>query len=40
MVVKYLKVKYKELIEEERWDIDYHLPPIEIKKGSVTKSMG
>ena len=32
MVVKYLKVTYKELIKEERWDIDYHLPPIEIKK--------
>ena len=27
-----IKVKYNKLIEEQRWDIDYHLPPVEIKK--------
>ena len=30
--MKSLKVQYKKLIDEQRWDIDYHLPPIEIKK--------
>lgn len=34
MEVKQIKVKYKKLIDEERWDIDYHLPPIEINKFS------
>lgn len=32
--MKQLKVKYKKLIDEQRWDIDYHLPPFEIKKFS------
>lgn len=32
MEVKQIKVKYKKLIDEQRWDIDYHLPPIEINK--------
>lgn len=32
--MKSLKLQYKRLIEEERWDIDYHLPPVEIKKYS------
>lgn len=30
--MKYIKIKHKALIKEQRWDIDYHLPPIEIKK--------
>lgn len=30
--MKSIKIKYKDLIREERWDIDYHLPPVEIKK--------
>lgn len=30
--MKYIKLKNKNLINEQRWDIDYHLPPIEIKK--------
>lgn len=30
--MKFIKVKCKELIKEQRWDIDYHLPPVEIKK--------
>lgn len=30
--MKSMKVKYKDLIDEQRWDIDYHLPPVEIKK--------
>lgn len=30
--MKQIKVKYKKLIDEQRWDIDYHLPPIEINK--------
>jgi len=30
--MKTLIVKYEQLIKEERWDIDYHLPPIEIAK--------
>ena len=30
--MKYIKVKYNDLIIEQRWDIDYHIPPIEIKK--------
>lgn len=34
MEVKQIKVKYKKLIDEQRWDIDYHLPPIEINKFS------
>lgn len=34
MEVKQIKVKYKKLIDEQRWDIDYHLPPVEIKKYS------
>lgn len=39
--MKLMKIKYKDLIREERWDIDYHLPPIEIKKynGSILKKM-
>lgn len=32
--MKQIKVKYKKLIDEQRWDIDYHLPPIEINKFS------
>ena len=32
MDVKQIKVKYKKLIDEQRWDIDYHLPPVEINK--------
>ncbi len=32
--MKYIKVKYNNLITEQRWDIDYHLPPVEIKKYS------
>lgn len=34
MEVKQIKVKYEKLIDEQRWDIDYHLPPIEINKFS------
>ena len=30
--MKQIKVKYKKLIDEQRWDIDYHLPPVEINK--------
>lgn len=30
--MKSMKLKYKDLIDEQRWDIDYHLPPVEIKK--------
>lgn len=30
--MKHIKIKYKKLIDEQRWDIDYHLPPIEINK--------
>lgn len=30
--MKSLKTKYGKLIAEQRWDIDYHLPPIEIRK--------
>ncbi len=30
--MKSIKIKHSELIKEQRWDIDYHLPPIEIKK--------
>ncbi len=33
--MKQIKVKYKKLIDEQRWDIDYHLPPIEINKFST-----
>lgn len=32
--MKSLKLQYKKLITEQRWDIDYHLPPIEINKYS------
>ena len=32
--MKQIKVKYEKLIDEQRWDIDYHLPPIEINKFS------
>ena len=32
--MKSLKVEYQKLITEQRWDIDYHLPPIEISKYS------
>lgn len=32
MEMKSLKTKYKKLILEQRWDIDYHLPPVEIGK--------
>lgn len=32
MVLKSIKIKYKTLIKEQRWDIDYHLPPVEVKK--------
>lgn len=34
MEVKQIKVKYEKLINEQRWDIDYHLPPVEINKFS------
>lgn len=34
MEVKQIKVKYEKLIDEQRWDIDYHLPPVEINKFS------
>ncbi len=39
--MKSIKIKYKDLIREERWDIDYHLPPVEIKKynESILKKM-
>ncbi len=30
--MKSLKTKYGKLIAEQRWDIDYHLPPIETRK--------
>lgn len=30
--MKYIKQKFSKLVSEQRWDIDYHLPPIEIKK--------
>ena len=30
--MKYIKQKYSILISEQRWDIDYHFPPVEIKK--------
>ena len=30
--MKSLIVEFKELLKEERWDIDYHLPPVEIAK--------
>lgn len=30
--MKSLLITYEKLMLEERWDIDYHLPPIEIKK--------
>ncbi len=30
--MKSLKTKYGKLIAEQRWDIDYHLPPVEIQK--------
>lgn len=30
--MKSIKIKHKILIEEQRWDIDYHLPPVEVKK--------
>lgn len=30
--MKSLKIKYGKLIAEQRWDIDYHLPPVEIRK--------
>ena len=32
--MKLLKVKFEKLIAEQRWDIDYHLPPLEITKYS------
>lgn len=32
--MKSLKTKYSKLILEQRWDIDYHLPPVEIGKYS------
>lgn len=32
MVLKSIKIKYKTLIKEQRWDIDYHLPTVEVKK--------
>lgn len=32
--MKSLKTKYSKLILEQRWDIDYHLPPVEIEKYS------
>lgn len=34
--MKYIKVKYSNLIEEQRWDIDYHLPSVEIKKYNLS----
>lgn len=30
--MKSLKTKYSKLVDEQRWDIDYHLPPVEIQK--------
>lgn len=30
--MKYIKQKFSILVSEQRWDIDYHLPPVEIKK--------
>ena len=30
--MKYIKQKFSTLVSEQRWDIDYHLPPVEIKK--------
>ena len=40
--MKSLKTKYGKLIAEQRWDIDYHLPPIEIRKynPSILQSIG
>lgn len=34
--MKSLKTKYGKLIAEQRWDIDYHLPPISVlDKGTM-----
>ena len=30
--MRYLKTKYGRLVTEQRWDIDYHFPAVEIKK--------
>lgn len=30
--MKSLKTKYSKLIDAQRWDIDYHLPPVEVQK--------
>ena len=30
--MNYLKIPFSKISQENRWDIDYHLPPVEIKK--------
>lgn len=30
--MKHMKQKFSTLVSEQRWDIDYHFPPVEIKK--------